>query len=143
MIRVADWQTRLERFLAGHREHEFRYGSWDCALFVCDAIKLMTGVDPAAGFRGNYSSRTEALVAIRAYSGKRSLLALTERITSEMKMREVPALLAGRGDVVLIRRAKADVSLGLIALNGRSILTVSRGGLCAVPLSLALRAWRV
>lgn len=143
MIRFPDWQSRLERFLREHRDDKFRYGSWDCALFACDAIQTITGVDPAVSFRGRYASRSESLQAIREYAGTASLRALALKMTTELDMRQVPPLFAARGDVVLLRRGKRGFSLGVIGLNGKCVETVSDSGLRQVPLSLVVCGWRV
>ena len=58
LTRLPGWQGALDRFLTAHRETRFQYGVWDCCLFACDAIEVMTGVDVAAQFRGRYHSRT-------------------------------------------------------------------------------------
>ena len=60
VTRKPDWQALLDAFLAEHQFDSFQYGRWDCCLFVCDAILAMTGVDPAAAYRGTYSSRAES-----------------------------------------------------------------------------------
>jgi hypothetical protein len=42
----------------------------------------------------------------------------------------------------MVKRAK-DVSLGIIALNGRLIAAASAEGFLYLPLSLGLIAWRI
>src|SRR5690348_16756097 len=121
LSRLPCWQCSLARFLLDNSRRPFRYGSFDCGLFVSDAILVMTGTDLAASFRGKYKSRTELLRLIRQYTGALSLRALAERITAEFQMPEVPILRAQRGDLVLLKRAR-DYSLGLVDLNGRDIV---------------------
>ena len=142
MTREPDWQARLHAFLMEHRSDAFRYGRWDCCLFVCDAIFEMTGVDPAANFRGAYSSRAEARRALIAQVGSSSVEAAVEAVTAKHGMRETGVLHARRGDVVLIARSR-DFSLGLVALSGRDIALASSRGLWTIPLSSAVRAWHV
>lgn len=143
MTRFPDWQSRLHRFLEEHRNDKFSYGKWDCALFVCDAIASMTGEDPAESFRGQYSSRTEALSAVKAYAGSNSIKVLAERVTMERSMRPILPTFAGRGDVVLLRRGKRDASLGIVALNGRAVEVVTPHGLQHCSFDLVIQAWRV
>lgn len=143
MTRRPDWQARLDSFLHAHAHDSFAYGSWDCCLFVCDAIQEMTGVDPASSFRNRYKTRSEAYSAIREQLGAKSLRAAVESITSTLGMQEAASMkLAQRGDVALIKRAR-DYSLGLIALNGREVIVCRSGGLCRISLNQAVRAWRV
>lgn len=142
MTRLHDWQARLDSFLHVHAHDPFVYGSWDCCLFVCDAILEMTGIDPAQDYRDNYKSRGEAYRLIKAATGSKSLQTIVANITAKLQMAKIPVLCAQRGDVVLIKRAR-DYSLGLIALNGREIVACRAHGLCRISLSHATRAWRV
>ncbi len=142
LTRLPGWQSALDRFLTAHRETRFQYGVWDCCLFACDAIEVMTGVDVAAQFRGRYHSRTEAQRAIRGYSGEASVRSVAERVTGAYAMPQVDILRARRGDVVLIRRPR-DYSLGIVALNGTDVITVTPHGLQRIALSNAICGWRV
>ena len=111
MTRYPNWPARLEAFLARHQDAKFRYGTWDCCLFVCDAIEVMTGVDPAADFRGRYHSRAEAPQAIRDRVGSPSVRRIADSVTAAHGMRAIPVLNASRGDLALIKRPR-DYSLG-------------------------------
>jgi hypothetical protein len=132
----------MDVFLRTHAHDRFVYGSWDCCLFVCDAIREMTGVDPAQDFRGKYQSRKQAYALIKDSSGAGSVQAITAAITAKFDMPEIPVRRAQYGDIVLIERP-SDYSLGLIALNWSEIIACRARGLSRVPLNLALRAWRV
>jgi hypothetical protein len=144
VTRFHDWQGRLEAFLSTNQFRSFHYGRWDCCLFVCDAIEVMTGVDPAAVFRGTYSSRVEARRAVRAYGGT-SVQVVVEAITAQYGMPEAASVLhARRGDAVLIKRSRGrDFSLGLVALNGREVVLATSMGLWRMPVETAIRAWHV
>jgi hypothetical protein len=142
LSRYPDWPTRLDQFLYSHSGIDFEYGRWDCCLFVADAIVAMTGADVAERFRGTYGSRKEALRAVKQYTGQASIKAVAETLFRKHGMREVPVLCAQRGDAVLVSRGK-DHSLGLIALNGKEIVAVSKDSLLRWPLDRAVRAWRV
>lgn len=141
LTRKQNWQVLLHDYLRACRAREFQYGSFDCCLFVCDAIESMTGVDVAAPFRGRYQSRKQAFRALENYAGCASVRTVTERVTGDHGMPEVSPSLAQRGDVVLIPRAH-DYSLGLVSLCG-DILAAAAVGFEHAPLSLAIRAWRV
>lgn len=141
LTRKDSWQLLLHQYLCASREKPFRYGEMDCCLFVCDAIAAMTGVDVASPFRGRYGSRKQASRALEMFAGRPSVEAVTERVTKEHGMPEIPPALAQRGDVVLLPRAH-DYSLGLVGLSG-DILAASAVGFEHAPLSLAIRAWRV
>lgn len=140
MTRFPDWPTRLDSFLRESLSKRFAYGSSDCCLFVADAVLSMTGEDIAAEFRSRYHSRKEALDLALSYSGKRSVRALIEKGLSGFP--SIPSLCAQRGDILLVKRSR-DVSLGILALDGKSILAIAQSGLLRLPLSLSIRAWRV
>ena len=142
MRRLPDWLSRFERFLSAHRTDRFVYGSWDCCLFVCDAIEVMTGTDPAQAFRGSYAPRAEAMAAVRAYTGTASIRVLARKITAEHGMELVPGLNARRGDLVMFRRPRSW-SLGIVALNGFEAMALDAGGIVMKPIAEACFAWRV
>ena len=142
MQRRSDWQGALDAFLRAHEERRFEYGTWDCCIFVCDAIVAMTGVDPAASYRGKYSTRAGALHAISEQLGTASIQAVAANAAAAHQMPEVPVPYAHRGDLVLIARGR-DYSLGLVALNGSEVIVASKRGLWRLPLSRAVRAWQV
>lgn len=136
MTRFPDWPARLEAFLFANADRKFKYGEWDCCLFVADAIHAMTGTDLAVGFRG-YGKRSEGL----GY-GAYTVRSIVKAVTALYRMPEVEPVRASRGDMVLIRRPH-DFSLGLVALNGRSILIALKRGYGPIPLERAHQVWRV
>jgi hypothetical protein len=142
MQRRPDWECVLDEFLRAHENHRFEYGKWDCCLFVCDAIVAMTRVDLAASFRGKYSTRAEAMNTISKQLGSTSIQTVVEYAAAKNHMPEVAVPHAHRGDMVLVAQGR-DYSLGLIALNGREVVVISKRGLWRLPLSRAVRAWQV
>src|SRR6185437_16001334 len=137
MIRFPDWPIRLEQFLRESSTEPFQYGRHDCCVFVANAVLAMTGRDLAADVRGRYRSRKEALALAQDRTGTRSIRALIETLLCDLP--EVAPRMAQRGDIVLVKRA-SDVSLGLVALNGKEILAASRGGFVHLSMSRALCA---
>jgi len=142
MKRSAAWQADLSAFLEINQFRKFRYGEWDCCLFVCDAIQVMTGVDVAEWFRGTYSDRVSACRRLKEFCGAVSILRVVREITKAHEMAACGILQARRGDVVLVKRGRR-VSLGLVAMNGKDVIVASRKGLWRMPMSEALRAWHV
>ena len=142
MTRRPDWPARLEAYLLRHASEKFKYGRSDCCLFVCDVLETMTGVDPAASFRGNYSSSKGAAGQIRAFCGRPSLKVLVEKICEQLGMPKIAPGLARRGDIALIKRPR-DYSVGIVGLDGRTVLVLARSGIVKVPLSAAESAFRV
>jgi hypothetical protein len=131
IARHLDWQLRLQAFVQSRLAEPFAWGKQDCCLFVCDAIKAITGHDPAADLRG-YSTEREAMRILRAHGGVRGL-------ADTRAGAAVPLLAAQVGDV------------GLLPLDGRDTLALCGGahwmapgaaGLVALPLDAAVAAWR-
>lgn len=133
MTRRSDWSSRLDVFLRQQADRNFQYGDFDCCLFVCDAIEVMTGIDPAAGLRGEYGSVRSAAELMKVTCGAASVARITEQVTKVHGMPEIPVLRAGRGDMLLISRAR-DYSLGIVPLDGRGAIVAGKKGLLRVPL---------
>lgn len=147
MTRVKNWEARLEHFLLANRFNAFRYGSWDCALFACGAIEAMTGTDPAAWFRGRYTSRMEARELMREKTGTANFYKFLESMASEFHMPQIAMKLAQRGDMALVETGGA-CSLGIVALDGQRVILAGETragvqGLGFVGLDRGVRAWRV
>lgn len=142
MNRYSDWAERLEAYLFLQSGRKFQYGAFDCCLFVCDAVSVMTGVDPAREFRGQYDSMDSAAALIRKY-GQRSVAGIAGAVAASFGMREIAMARAGRGDVVLVKRGKAGSSLGLVALDGAHVLVPGAAGVGKVPRMAGTRAWAV
>jgi len=55
-MRHPNWRPALRDYVEDVARKPFRYGSHDCALFTAGAVKAMTGVDHARGWRSQYRS---------------------------------------------------------------------------------------
>lgn len=133
MQRLEYWPTRLAKFIEARQERAFCWGDSDCCLFVCDAINAMTGTDPGARWRGLYSSEKGARRVLRDNGGVAGIATL-------VLGQPVPALLAGRGDVVLIDTPHGEALAlclgGLIAAQGQA-------GIEFQQIAAAKAAWKV
>lgn len=142
LTRLPAWQSALGEYLMTCAQQRFRYGVLDCGLFIAGAIAAMTGVDVAADLRGEYSSRKEAFAAIQRVCGRPTMPAIADCLAERYSIAEEPVAFAQRGDPVQLRRGRA-ASLGLVAMHGTEILTPYADGLLRLPLSHAVRAWRI
>lgn len=142
MQRFPDWAGRLDAFLRANADRKFRYGSWDCWLFVAGAIEAMTGIDVATGLRGAYKSAADAQQAIER-DGVRSLDAAAGTRLVAAGCQEIEANFAARGDVVAVARGRGRVLLGLVGLAPDRLLVVGSRGLLQIPRGLAIKAWHV
>ena len=112
--------TGLNEFLARARQREFIWGVHDCCLFAADWVLEQTGVDPAAQFRGTYSSEAEAQALIAdgmpalidqvMQRGEPPILAVVMTAHGE-----VCAIPAGRFYAVLTEHGTAQIRAPLVA----------------------------
>ena len=127
--RKDDWVEQLEGFVKKHAQTDFKYGEIDCALYVCDAIEAMTGVDVAESFRGLYKTKNGALKVLKEYGG---LEGIGDFVSRGYGMRDVKANFEGRGDVVLFVYEGVK-SFGFISLSGREVCGLSESGNTSIP----------
>jgi hypothetical protein len=130
--RLPDWADRLARFLDERRNAAFDPQTHNCALFACDAIAAMTGVDLAAEFRGRAN-----LMDLQP-----QLEAIFDQVGEANGLVEIPLARAHRGDVVLIRRGE-HAALGIMGMGMNGAVVAAGDGLATVPVSCCLRARRV
>ena len=130
------WQHRLTAYLASIASAPFEAGRLDCALFTAGAVKAMTGVDHARGWRGKYRSLAKGLKALEK-AGHADHVALAASLYPE-----VPPIMAQEGDIAVVP-ADGETGSALGIVQGPSIYVMSRAGLTLAPLTLATRAFRV
>lgn len=86
MIRaLPNAQDELLAHIVRNNAKSFVWGSRDCMLFVADCIKIVTGKDFAAIYRGRYGNEKEALTLIRETSGAENYLQLFEDIFQKVE----------------------------------------------------------
>ena len=123
-------QQALQDFTIARSKMPFEWGVNDCALCAADWVKICTGIDYAAAFRG-YTGAREALSLISTHGGLQAIAtaALGEPVASGFET---------VGDVVLIDFDGNEV-LGIC--NGATTLGPGPNGLVAVTFPV-LAAWR-
>jgi hypothetical protein len=133
-----DWPSRLAEAIEAGRHKRFQYGAHDCALFCAACILAVTDFDPAADFRGRYSTALGAKRKL-TQAGFSGLEDLAEKTCG-------PALenifKGQRGDVALVDTPEGP-ALGIIDLTGRKIVLAGPEGLSFLKLDRALKVWRV
>jgi hypothetical protein len=138
MKRRSDWQFRLAEHHRQTFNRSFEWGEFDCAMAVCDAVKAMTGEDPAPGYRGTYHSLAAALKICGGDLGN-----FAGGIAKAHGFREVPPAFGRRGDVVLVDNGEPSHALGIVDLSGRFALCACEKGTVRLPMTRWLRAWQV
>jgi hypothetical protein len=145
-VKLANWATRLDEYIAAAADMPFSYDralGLDCCTFTWGAIHAQTGAQIGQRFAGTYSTRREALIAMKNYCGKPSLGLSISKLMKEYDFDVlISALYAQRGDAVLAPNGN-DQFLGVLDLNGRDVLSVGENGVRRVPISVSCRAWRI
>jgi hypothetical protein len=145
---IHTWQDTLHKFILLRHKEKFSWGSMDCCLFACDAVREMTAVDLAEDFRNKYDSLTSAVRAMRELVGDGNadihtlVEIVVEKIAARHSIDEVDLMKAQRGDVVLLDSPMGK-ALGIVGLRGTHVHTTGPDGLIEVPLRKCLRAWRI
>lgn len=134
MIRLSTWEADLSAYIASVRNLPFVYGKHDCGLFAAGAVVAMTGEDPAAEFRGKYSSEIGIAKALKKI-GAGDL-----ETTLDTMFETRPVGLLRRGDL-----AWNGDSVG-VCMGGYALFVGQEGereGLIRVERSDWLKGWRV
>jgi hypothetical protein len=131
--RLPDWQLRFADLVAARLSAPFAWGQHDCCLWAADVVQAITGIDPAAHLRGQYTDEKSALRLVRSLGG-------LESIASAALGAATTARFATVGDVVLITHERITT---LAVCNGTSLLAPGAAGLQAVAMPVDCLAWRV
>lgn len=139
MKRLPNWESKFADWQKAAFGRPFSWGDADCCLTVCDGLLAITGIDPAASFRGNYKTKRGAYAALKRFAGG-GLSETVEKITADLGWPEVPRLTARRGDVGLV-----DTEFGeaLAICTGPKWAVQGEHGLVFLSIKSGLRAWRV
>lgn len=138
LTRVTNWRTALATLLAASAEATFAWGTFDCALHVCNCIRAITDVDPGSSYRGKYSDETGAIAIFGS-----SLATFAAGIAASLGCAEVSVTFARQGDVVWIDNNTEYGALGVIALGGRFASCATDKGIVLVPMKRWKRAWMI
>lgn len=133
LTRLPNWRAELAAYMASVAPAKFKPGTHDCALFVAGAVKAMTGVDFAKGFRG-YRSLKAGAEKLKKH-GYSDHIEYAAHVLSS-----VPVLMAQVGDVAVVEGDEGD-ALGVV--QGPNVYVLRLDGLAIVPLVLAKGAFKV
>jgi hypothetical protein len=126
-MRAGNWPRLLNQYVTDlsvrAKTESFAYGRFDCVHMLADWIKLCTGVDHLADYRGAYSSKDEADAMLAELDGD-LLTALEKRLGPKLHPSQ-----GMRGDAVY---RSADGSCGFLFTSGarmRGLFLSEQGGL--------------
>ena len=140
MPRIPHWERHLASALSSARTTPFALGYRDCATWVFELRRMLTGdEDVAALWRGRYSTATGAALLMRRL-GWSSLEEMGRDLLGEPL---TTPLLAQRGDILL---GGDPIAFGICAGRAGAFLTerhkrygdFKRAHLCSIPLRTRL-----
>ncbi len=130
------WPEILDDYIRENKAQVYKYGKADCIMFMAGFVKQITGKDVLKGKR--YKGEKSALRLLKEFDGLFNLVNIQfEKVGFE----PVEVMRARRGDVVGFETAAHGETVGICVGN----MFVSQGieDLVFLPMSTALRAWRV
>jgi hypothetical protein len=144
------WEQRLDKLFDERAEKPFKWGSNDCCVLACDAIKEMTGEDPGAWGRDSYSTQFGAFKQMKKHSGV-GFLNTFSAIFKEMGFEEINDV--QYGDIAFVRIQMVDQQQENLLFGGVTLVTgyndigavVAQGedGLLLVETYELVKAWRL
>lgn len=135
MTRLADWRARLTVYVSDCATKPYSLGSHDCALFAAGAVAAVTGTDPAAAWRGRYSTKAGGL-RVLAKAGHADHIEATAAL-----LEEIPPAFAAAGDIAVIMDEDAG-SMALGVVQGELVYVLRETGLGLLPRAAMRRAFR-
>lgn len=142
--RVGDWPRRLVDYLEEVENKKFEYGVHDCFLFAVDCIKVITEVDIGGVWRGTYTTELGAVKnVIKEQNKDWDLIDFWSWLMQQHGCPEVNVKMAHRGDPVFLDDGEGNLGLGIIDLDGRSVLGVCESGLVRFNKNVVLQAWGI
>ena len=142
MTKRQGWEGHLTSYLRSIRLSEFTPSELDCAFFGVDCAALISSrpevlkaIKFAKKFRGKYTTvaRGKALLARKGYTDH------VDYVASVLEEHESP-LWAQRGDLAVVVEGE-NTALGIV--QGAKIYVMTPRGLGVVPLSMAVRAFKL
>ena len=132
-MRHPDWQIRIIKTIQAASERPFCWGENDCSLFVADACLAACDKDPAAAYRGRYSTEIGAKRVLAKTHGDipAALDALFARI---------PVAMAQRGDALVFDGPQGQTAAVMWA---GQVWAMTEQGARPIPDAVPLFAWRV
>lgn len=143
-MRIEGWEKEIENYIQETMKKEFSWGECDCLIFISDAVKIMTGIDPMSKkydtdpetIRGAYNTEAQAYYLIKNIRGS-----IPNIMNVHFETVQIP--FAQRGDIVLGKMDDGEHCFGLV-WNGGAYFKTKQPGILIKPVDKIARiSWRV
>lgn len=124
----------LSAYLSEAMRQRFVWGTHDCMLFAAGWAQWVSGIDPAASYRGRYSCEESASSLLEVDGG--ALAAMGSALTDWQRVDVLR-----RGDIALARLPMHKGEVAGIATDDHKVAFLSRRGLVIWPAEI-VAAWR-
>lgn len=144
MNRLPGWRKRVELLIDNAKRRPLQYGVFDCGPeWAGRLVEALLGIDPAARFRGLYSSPEEAVSLIHA-EGCADLGELVSKLLAEATGNtcDIHPSSARLFDLAGIA-ADGPFGVALAIVNGERLLVPGETMMRHVDRRAATRAWRL
>lgn len=134
MARLPNWRANLHALIAEKADTPFQPGTHDCSTFGADVVEAVRGDDPAAPYRGQYTTIDEGLTLLAAdgYSDQVDFI--------EQNFPETTVFEAQPGDLCLVSQG-GETGVGCVL--GAQVCVLTLRTLGYLPLTAANRTFRV
>jgi hypothetical protein len=139
------WIKRFESLCKSVARKPFSWATHNCCSFAAECFEATTGVEDTGDFfpKNGYKNKREAYTAMVKMYDKGGMATIMEAAAEKYGMKEIPPLMAQRGDPVLAE-FEGDNILATVDLSGQSIIAITPSdGLRHISISNVKRAWRV
>jgi hypothetical protein len=126
----------IASFLSQAAARGFAWGEHDCMLFAADWAKMLTGADPAKGWRGTYRNAWEANRIVEAAGGAQAHM---HTMLAPLGWHLIDSRQAGTGDILLAHLPRQESFAAGVCVNGKAAL-LTRKGLALWPCPI-IAAW--
>ena len=138
MKKLPQWEIRLFDFISSNKDKSFKWGKWDCCIFVIEAVRAMTETEI---MKPSWNNKLEALFFIKE-NGK-TINSATTKFLKKSGLKSIDKNFITAGDVVLLKDIHNNNEQIMGICTGNLIACVSEEGISYRENQSAVKVWRI
>tara|TARA_R100000773_G_scaffold14878_2_gene13612 strand:+ start:949 stop:1371 length:423 start_codon:yes stop_codon:yes gene_type:complete len=138
MKKLPQWEIRLFDFISSNKDKSFKWGKWDCCIFVIEAVRAMTETEI---LKPSWNNKLEALFFIKE-NGK-TINSATTKFLKKSGLKTIDKNFITAGDVVLLKDIHNNNEQIMGICTGNLIACVSEEGISYRENQSAVKVWRI